>query len=78
MYIGDPAASISRPVRELRGFSKVTLAPGESKTVSFDITTEQLCFYNSSLKKVWEPGLFNLYIGKNSSETLNTTFEWEE
>lgn len=78
MYIGDPAASISRPVRELRGFSKVTLAPGESATVSFDITTEQLSFYNSSLKKVWEPGLFNLYIGKNSSETLSTTFEWEK
>jgi beta-glucosidase len=78
MYIGDPVASISRPVKELKGFKKVYLKPGESAVVEFEIGTEQLKFYNSELKKVWEPGMFNLYIGPNSADTKKCTFSWKE
>lgn len=78
MYIGDPAASISRPLKELRGFRKIRLAAGESATVSFNITTNELSFYNSDLKKVWEAGDFNLFIGKNSRDTEKTGFKWTE
>lgn len=76
MYIGDPAASISRPVKELKGFQKLTLAAGESATVTFDVTTEALKFYNSQLQKVWEPGDFNIFIGTNSRDTQKASFVW--
>ncbi|MCF0173315.1 MAG: glycoside hydrolase family 3 C-terminal domain-containing protein, partial [Bacteroidales bacterium] len=76
MYIGDPAASISRPLKELKGFRKVYLEPGQSAEVSFEITVAELMFYNSDLKKVWEPGRFNLYIGANSRDTEKSEFVW--
>lgn len=76
MYIGDPAASISRPVKELKGFQKLTLAAGESAIVTFDVTTEALKFYNSQLQKVWEPGDFNIFIGTNSRDTQKASFVW--
>ncbi|MCQ2141086.1 MAG: beta-glucosidase BglX [Bacteroidales bacterium] len=78
MYIGDPAASISRPVKELKGFQKLTLAAGESATVTFDVTTEALKFYNSQLQKVWEPGDFNIFIGTNSRDTQKASFVWNK
>ena len=55
LYIRDPVASVTRAVKELKGFQKILLQPGESKQVSFDITPNDLKFYNSNLKYDWEP-----------------------
>ena len=78
LYIGDPVASISRPMKELKNFAKVSLKPGESKQISFTITPEDLKFYNSAFQHVWEPGQFNLYIGANSRDTQSTQFVWNK
>ena len=78
LYIGDPAASISRPMRELKGFQKISLKPGESKVVTFSITPEALKFYNSQLVYDWEPGLFNVYVGTNSRDTQEAQMTWDK
>ena len=56
LYIRDVVGSITRPVEELKGFQKIDLKAGESKTVSFNITADDLKFYNGDLKYDWEPG----------------------
>ena len=68
LYIRDMVGSITRPVKELKGFQKIELKAGESKNVSFTITAEDLKFYNSDLKFVAEPGDFKLFIGTNSRD----------
>jgi len=78
LYINDPVASISRPVKELKGYQKMMLKPGESKVVHFDISTEQLKFYNSELKYDWEPGDFNLFIGTSSADVKTARFTWNK
>lgn len=77
LYIGDPAASISRPLKELKGFRKIHLKPGESQTVCFDIDVELLKFYNSDLEYVWEPGRFNIFIGTSSEDVRTASVTWE-
>lgn len=76
LYIQDPAASISRPVKELKNFKKVMLQPGEKKDISFEISTSDLKFFNSSLKHVWEPGDFNIFIGTNSRDVKSASVTW--
>ena len=66
LYIRDLVGSITRPVRELKGFEKIFLRAGESKTVSFKITPELLRFYDYDLNHVAEPGDFDLFIGGSS------------
>ena len=66
LYIRDLVGSITRPVKELKGFEKIFLKAGESKTVSFKITPELLRFYNYEMKHVVEPGDFDVMIGSNS------------
>jgi beta-glucosidase len=66
LYIRDLIGSITRPVKELKGFQRVVLKPGESKQVSFSITPELLKFYNADLQWVAEPGDFFVFIGGNS------------
>ena len=78
LYINDPVASISRPVKELKGYQKIMLKPGESKVVKFDVSTELLKFYNSKLKYNWEPGAFNLFIGTSSAEVKTAQFTWNK
>jgi len=78
LYINDPVASISRPVKELKGFQKIMLKPGESKVVHFDISTELLKFYNSKLNYDWEPGAFNVYIGTSSAVVKTAQFNWNK
>lgn len=68
LYIRDLVGSSTRPVKELKSFQKISLNAGESKTVSFKITEDDLKFYNSQLKFVAEPGDFNLFIGPNSRD----------
>lgn len=74
LYIHDKVASISRPVRELKGFKRIHLKSGESKEVSFDITPDLLKFYDVNLKEVLEPGQFDLMIGTNSLNNKSTLF----
>ena len=76
LYISDPVASISRSVKELKGYSKISLQPGEKKEVSFNITTNDLKFYNNSLAYDWEPGEFIIQIGTNSSDVQNASVNW--
>jgi len=76
LYISDPVASISRSVKELKGFKKISLQPGEQKEVSFTITPDDLKFYNTSLKYDWEPGKFIVEIGTNSTETHSAELQW--
>ncbi|MEG1333792.1 MAG: beta-glucosidase BglX [Bacteroides sp.] len=74
LYIRDLVASITRPVKELKGFEKVFLKAGESRKISFKITPELLKFYNYDLQFVCEPGEFDLMIGGNSQEVKTTRF----
>jgi beta-glucosidase len=76
LYIQDPAASISRPVKELKNFKKVLLQPGEKKDINIEITTNDLKFYNSDLKYDWEPGDFIIYIGSNSRDVKSAKVTW--
>ena len=68
LYVHDLVASIARPVKELKGFERIHLAAGESKTVAFTIGADQLSFYNADLKKVVEPGDFDIMVGSNSRD----------
>jgi len=76
LYIQDPEATVSRPVKELKNFKKVLLQPGEKKEVSMEITTKDLMFYNSDLKYDWEPGDFIIYIGTNSRDVKSAKINW--
>jgi len=76
LYIRDVVGSITRPIKELKGFQKIMLKAGESKTVTFDITPESLKFYNSDLKYDWESGDFQIKIGGNSSDLKTALVNW--
>ncbi len=76
LYIQDPVASVSRPVKELKNFRKVLLQPGESKEIAFEVSTGDLMFYNSDLKYDWEPGDFIIHIGTNSRDIQSATINW--
>ncbi|MEO6670014.1 MAG: beta-glucosidase BglX [Ferruginibacter sp.] len=76
LYIRDLVGSISRPVKELKGFQKINLDPGQSKTVAFRITPGDLKFYNSDLKYDWEAGDFEIMIGSNSKDTKSVKVNW--
>ncbi|MDF2430632.1 MAG: beta-glucosidase [Mucilaginibacter sp.] len=78
LYISDPVASISRSVKELKNYQKVTLQPGETKEVAFNITTSDLKFYNNELVYDWEPGQFIVQIGTNSSDTHTASVQWSK
>jgi beta-glucosidase len=73
LYIHDPVASISRPVKELKGFQRISLKKGESKSVEFTITANLLKFYNNNLDFIAEPGEFEVMIGSNSRDTKSRT-----
>lgn len=68
LYIRDLLGSVSRPVKELKGFERITLKAGESRDVTFTITSEMLKFYNAQLEHVIEPGDFDLMVGPNSRD----------
>jgi beta-glucosidase len=76
LYIRQLVGSITRPVKELKGFQKIGLKAGESRKVSFTITPEDLKFYNNDLKYDWEPGDFRVMIGGNSRDVLSANVNW--
>lgn len=78
LYIGDPVASITQPVKKLIGFQKIQLEPGEMKAVSFNISRDDLSFFNNDLRRVFEPGQFIIYIGTNSRDVQEGTIEWKQ
>jgi len=75
LYIRDLVGSVTRPVRELKGFQKITLKKGEKQTVTFDISVEDLKFYNSDLQFVAEPGQFDIFVGGSSTADKKVSFE---
>ena len=76
LYTHQRAGSTARPVRELKGFHKVTLEPGKSTTVTFDLPAEELSYWSPSVRKrVLEPGTFDVWVGTDSDATLHGTFE---
>jgi beta-glucosidase len=75
LYTRDVVGSLTRPVKELKGFQKISLKPGESKEVTFTLTAEDLKFYNAELQYVAEPGDFQLFIGTNSRDLKSADFK---
>lgn len=75
LYIRDLVGSVTRPVRELKNFQKITLKKGEKQTVTFEITVEDLKFYNSDLQFVAESGQFDVFVGGNSTADKKVSFE---
>ncbi|MBD3582907.1 beta-glucosidase BglX [Flavobacterium selenitireducens] len=75
LYMRDLVGSVTRPVRELKGFEKIFLKKGEKKTVTFNLSAEDLKFYNSDLNFVAEPGAFEFYVGTNSNADMKVNFE---
>ena len=75
LYIHDVAASVTRPVKELKGFKRVTLSPGQKQRVEFTLTSKELSFLGRDLKPVVEPGEFEVYVGNSSEGGLQSTFE---
>ena len=74
LYVRDLAASITRPVRELKGFQRVSLKPGESKTVEFELTKHDLAFPGQDMKWITEPGAFHVWIAPDSDSGLMGEF----
>lgn len=75
LYISESYASVARPVKELKGFQKITLKPGESRVVRFEIGEEQLKFVNAELREVVEGGRFDVQLGLDSHDVLEQSFE---
>lgn len=75
LYVRDRLGSITRPLRELKGFQKVFLKNGESKTITFRLQTSDLAFYHPDLKYYAEPGWFDLFVGGDSNAALTTQIE---
>ena len=75
LYIRDLVGSVTRPVKELKGFEKVSLKKGETKTVSFEISSDDLKFYNLDMKYAAEAGKFDVFVGENSDTNRKVSFE---
>lgn len=78
LYIQDIYGSITRPVKELKGFQKIFFKKGETKHITFSITEEMLKFYNADLKFAAEPGDFNVFIGSNSRDVTTAKFSFSK
>ena len=75
MYIRDEISSVTRPIKELRDFARISLEPNETKQVTFKITPQKLAFYNREMKRVVEPGTFQIMVGGNSINLINQKLE---
>ena len=70
LYINDVVASITRPVKELKGFKRIALEPAETRTVEFELPTEALGFYDKDMEFTVEPGVFKVMVGRSSKDIL--------
>jgi len=75
LYVRNTSVSVEQPVRELKGFARVTLAPGEAKEVDFTLGFDELNFYNAQLKKTIEPTTYDIWVGGSSLATSQTTLK---
>lgn len=75
LYLRDDVASLTRPVKELRAFRRVTLQPGQRRTVAFILDRDDLAFYGPDLRPTVEPGTFTVYIGASSTDVSEVQFE---
>lgn len=75
LYIQDKVGSITRPVRELKGFQKTLIKKGAKQTITFEISSEDLKFYNNNMAHIAEPGEFTLFVGGDSNADLQENFE---
>jgi beta-glucosidase len=75
LYIRDMVSSVTRPVQELKDFARIHLAKGETKTVEFTITADKLQYYGPDMKRIVEPGEFEVQVGRNSTDYLSEKFE---
>jgi beta-glucosidase len=78
MYIRDEVSSVTRPVKELKDFARVTLEPNETKQVTFTITPSKLAFFNREMKRVVEPGIFQIMVGGNSVKLINQPLQVQQ
>lgn len=78
LYVRDLTGSTTRPVKELKGFRRITLAPGQSQRVEFLLETKDLWMYNREMRQVVEPGRFRLMVGPNSRDGISSEFEVTE
>jgi len=74
-YIRDLVADVARPVKELKGFEKIRLAPGGSRTVTFKLTKDDLAYWNNDLVKKADPGKFKVFVGGSSTNVKEADFE---
>jgi beta-glucosidase len=75
LYLRDSVASVAEPVKSLKGFRRVSLKPGETRTLTFRLGPEALSLYDRQMRRVVEPGRFLVYVGGSSSDVINTRFE---
>ena len=78
LYIRDEVSSVTRPIKELRGFRRITLNPGETKTVEFSLGPDELSFLNRDMHRVVEPGAFTIMVGGNSVDLITTELNVKE
>jgi beta-glucosidase len=75
LYIRDQVSSVTRPIKQLRGFERLHLKPGETQTVRFKLTPAELGFYNAEMRWVVEPGTFDVMVGSSSARTISTVLQ---
>jgi beta-glucosidase len=75
LYVRDVASSVTRPVKELKGFERVTLRPGEARTVTFALAPDAFTMWNEDMEEVVEPGQFHIMTGPNSVDLQTATLE---
>ena len=78
LYINDVVASVTRPVKQLKGFQRLSLKPSQTERVYFDLPVEELGFYDKNMRYIVEPGVFKVMVGRSSQDiALEGQFEVE-
>jgi beta-glucosidase len=77
LYVRDVVAGVARPVRELKGFRKIRLKPGEKQTVTFSLSSKDLAFYDQSMQLVTEDGEFHAWIAPDAASGVPVSFRLE-
>jgi beta-glucosidase len=75
LYVRDMVGSVTRPVKQLKGFQRISLQPGEAQTARFEVPAQQLGFWGPGMRYIVEPGAFKLWIGSDSQSGLEGDFE---